>query len=250
MISLNSIKYGNNLFDAFNTLKYNYDFNKEHPNYFHPCGLICFVGPQGSGKTLSAVNYVRNLIKYYPKVKVVSNLDLTFLEDDDELYAYFIDADDFFKHKNGEEGVIFLIDEIQLYFNSLQSKNINIDVINFISQQRKQRVHIVATSQVFGRMAKPLREQFDAVILCKKYFNCIERLMLIDRDSMDDDASTGTNIQAKVKRNFWCFHKPNMYEWYDTYKVINEHEKDFAYGEEREDDVYGLRYSTNSKPSK
>ena len=68
------------------------------------------------------------------------------------------------KYKNGEKGVIYFIDEIQLYFNSLQSKNINMDVMTQISQQRKQRIHIIATSQVFGRMAKPLREQFSSVI--------------------------------------------------------------------------------------
>ena len=240
MISTNSLKYGNNIFDAFQTLYSNYKFHKEHPDYFDPCGLICFVGPQGSGKTLTAVNYVRNLLQHYPKAMVVSNLDLTFLEDDDELYKHFVDADDFFKHSNGEKGIIFLIDEIQLYFNSLQSKNINIDVINFISQQRKQRVHIVATSQVFGRMAKPLREQFDCVVLCKKYLNCIERLMIIDRDTIDSETSTGTDLNAKVKRNFWCFHKPSMYDWYDTYKVINDHKKDFKYGEQKEDGVYGI----------
>ncbi len=67
----------------------------------------------------------------------------------------FCDNDDFKRYSNGEFGVIFLVDEIQLYMNSLESKNINIEVITQISQQRKQRKHIIATSQVFGRMAKP-----------------------------------------------------------------------------------------------
>ena len=51
-------------------------------------------------------------------------------------------------------------------------KNINPEVMTQISQQRKQRKHIVCTSQVFGRMAKPLREQFSAVVKCQKYFVC------------------------------------------------------------------------------
>ena len=49
-------------------------FNKEHPDYFLPDGLVVFTGPQGSGKTLSAVNYVEKLINMYPKAKIVSNL--------------------------------------------------------------------------------------------------------------------------------------------------------------------------------
>lgn len=79
-------------------------------------------------------------------------------------------GDDLAKYSNGEFGVIYLIDEIQLYFNSLKSKNINPEVMVQISQQRKQRKHIVATSQVFGRMAKPLREQFSSVLVCKIFW--------------------------------------------------------------------------------
>ncbi len=242
MISLDSCKYKNSLLDGLRTIKYNWDFNRNNPDYFHPCGLVAFVGPQGSGKSLSAVNYVQNLLERYPKALIVSNLELKFLPKNYKNYREFKNADDFFKYKNGEYGIIFLIDEIQLYFNSLDSKNINIEVINFISQQRKQRVHIVATSQVFGRMAKPLREQFDTVIVCKKYFNFIERLMIIDRDSIDDDTSTGTNLNARVKKSIWNFYSPKMFELYDTYKVINDNK--FKYGEEV--DIYGLRHTSNS----
>ena len=45
----------------------------------------------------------------------------------------FCDNDDFKRYSNGEFGVIFLVDEIQLYMNSLESKNINIEVITQIS---------------------------------------------------------------------------------------------------------------------
>lgn len=230
MISFQALAYQNNVLSIFKTLEWRYQFNLEHPNYFHPDGLIVFVGPQGSGKTLSAVNYVRNLIEKYPKALIVTNLELMFLPKNYKNLREFRNADDFFKYKNGEEGIIYLIDEIQLYFNSLQSKNINLEVINYISQQRKQRVHIVGTSQVFGRMAKPLREQFDTVILCKKFFNCIEKMMIIDRDSIDDENSTSTNLNAKVKRSKWGIYSPEMFDTYDTYKVIDG--QNFAYGEE------------------
>lgn len=243
MISLESLKYKNNVIDLVKCLEYKKEFAKEHPDYFNPCGLILFVGPQGSGKTLSAVNYVRNLLLRYPKAMIISNLDLNFLAKDDELYHEFHNADDFFKYKNGENGIIYLIDEIQLYFNSLQSKNLNIDVINYISQQRKQRVHIVCTSQVFGRMSKPLREQFDSVVLCKNYFGLLTKEMLIDRDSIDSEESTGTNLNAKVKKTMWNIMSPQMWSWYDTYKVIEGSK--FNYGEERID-IDGLRYSNNN----
>lgn len=94
------------------------------------------------------------------------------------------------------------------------------DVMTQISQQRKQRIHIVATSQVFGRMAKPLREQFSSVILCQCYLGILQKNSMIDRDSMDGEESTGTNISGKVIKNFWYIRNPKMFKRYDTYAVI------------------------------
>jgi len=226
------------LFNIFRQMKYTRNFYKEHPTYFRPDGLIVFCGPQGSGKTLSAVNYVYNLLKMYPKCLIVTNLELTDFPFDDKRVFLFKEAKDLTRYKNGMEGVIFLIDEIQLYFNSLDSKNINIDVMTQISQQRKQRIHIVATSQVFGRMAKQLREQFDVVIYCqKRFFGYLQKNSLIDRDSIDGEASTGTNISGKVIKNFLYFKNPLSFERYDTYKVIEN--KNLAI-ERKENDIYGV----------
>lgn len=145
----------------------------------------------------------------------------------------FNNNDDFERYSNGQQGVIFLVDEIQLYLNSLQSKNINLDVITQISQQRKQRKHIVCTSQVFGRMAKPLREQFSTVILCKNYLGCIQYNQEIDRDSMEGEESTSTNIKGKVKKKYIYIHTPDYYKRYDTYYVIEKGK--FVAGEEQKD---------------
>lgn len=230
--------------NIFKQISFNHKFFKEHPTYFRPDGLIIFCGPQGSGKTLSAVNYVYNLLKMYPKCKIVTNLELTDYPFDGVRIFYFKEARDLTRYKNGLEGVIFLIDEIQLYFNSLKdSKNIDIDVMTQIAQQRKQRIHIVATSQVFGRMAKPLREQFDVVIYCqKKFFGYLQKNSLINRDSIDSEESTGTNLKGKVVKNFFYFKNPISFKRYDTYKVIEN--KNISV-ERKENNIYG-RLSNNS----
>ena len=220
MISIEAMKESLNPLNLIKKIKYDINFYRANPTYFKPDGLVVFVGGQGTGKTLSAVNYVYNLLKFYPKAKIVTNIDLLDYPIDNERVFRFTCANDLMEHKNDKEGVIFLIDEIQLYFNSLGSKNINMDVMTQISQQRKQRIHIVATSQVFGRMAKPLREQFSCVILCKSYFNFIQKNQLIDRDSIDGEESTGTNITGKVIKTFWFFRSPKMFTRYDTYAVI------------------------------
>lgn len=220
----------------FDLLKYNRNFRKNNPTYFHPDGLLVFVGPQGSGKSLSAVNYVYNLLAIYPKALLVTNIDLRDYPVDNTRVFRFNDATDLKRYKNGKEGVIFLIDEIHLYFNSLNSNKINMDVMTQIAQQRKQRIHIVATSQVFGRMAKPLREQFTSVVLCKGYFNFIQKNSLIDRDSIDGEESTGTNITAKVVRNYWWFRTPKMFDRYDTYAVIEN--KNLSASLDESQDIY------------
>lgn len=200
---------------------YTIKFKKEHPNYFYADGLTIFVGAQGSGKTLSAVQYVQKLLKKYPLAILVTNIELTNYPFDNKRIYPFNNAEDLKRYSNGEYGVIYLIDEIQLYFNSLESKNINPEVMVQFAQQRKQRKHIVCTSQVFGRMAKPLREQFSSVILCHNYFKIFQLNKLIDRDSLEEDNSTDTNIQGKVKKRFFWIHTPKYYNSYNTYYVID-----------------------------
>ena len=272
--------------NIYNQIKYMRNFYKSHPTYFRPDGLIIFEGPQGSGKSLSAVNYVYNLMQIYPRCKLVTNLELRDysiinfedfyeefklrkkiseeLEEKEEsvdleklkekaYQAYlkenrvfpFLEAKDLTRYKNNLEGVIFLIDEIQLYFNSLGSKNIDIDVMTQISQQRKQRLHIVATSQVFGRMAKPLREQFDVVIHCeKKFFGFMQKNSMIDRSSISTESSTDTNLKGSVKKVYRYFKNPKSFDRYDTYKVIENKNIQI---ERKENDIYGnSRLSNNS----
>lgn len=197
------------------TIKYKRDFRKQNPDFFDPSGILVFCGPQGAGKTLSAVQYVRKLAEKYPKMILVTNVEIKGLSI--AVYPYTGIAD-FSKYSNGFEGVVFLIDEIHIEFNSLESKNIDPSVMTEIAQQRKQRKHIVGTSQVFGRIAKPFREQFKYVVLCRCLWGVLQYNTLIDgeRALVDDDG----HLEAEtVKRYFW-WHKPELYDSYNTYAKI------------------------------
>lgn len=254
-----SLKGSHKLGDLWHTLSYRVNFRKNNPTYFDADGLIVFVGSQGSGKTLSAVQYTIKLLKAYPKSKLCTNLmlkDYPIVTFNDWLKVHypkivyqslnagklseqikkelfeeykalnrvfpFNDNDDLTRYENLDEGIIFLIDEIQLYMNSLESKNINMAVMTEISQQRKQRKHIVATSQVFGRLAKPLREQFSNVVQCKCILNLIQFNQLIDKDSIEDSADD-MKLKGKVLHNYIWFHSPNLYDQYDTYYKVQKH---------------------------
>ena len=205
--------------------KYKAAFRCEHPDFFDPCGTLIFCGAQGYGKTLSAVSYVSKIANMYPKSILVTNVSI-----DPSMFPTGYDVreytglDDLKNIENGEKGVIYFIDELHLELNSLESKNIDVEIMVEISQQRKQRKHIVGTSQIYGRMAKPLREQIRDVVLCKCYFNCIQVNKWIDAfESTEKDGK----LQACVKKMFIWFHDPALYSAYDTYQKMKRYKQEW-----------------------
>lgn len=212
-----------NPLDFFRVRRYNKRFYREHPTYFRPDGLIVFCGAQGTGKTLSAVQYVKKLSWSYPKVKICTNVKIEGLNPVCEVFEYE-GIESLTNIDNGYEGVIFLIDEIHLEFNSLESKNIPIEVFIEISQQRKQRKHIVGTSQQFLRLAKPLREQVKNLVLCQNFFGFIQYNRLIDGANIKEKDG---HIQLDIKKKSIWFHTPDLYNSYDTYAKMKRYRKEW-----------------------
>lgn len=204
-------------------VKHNQVFYAEHPEYFRPEGLLVFCGAQGSGKTLSAVQYVKKLCLEYPNAILCSNVQINGLPETIRVVEY--DGLDCLKNlENGYAGVIYLIDEIHLEFNSLESKNIDIEVMIEVSQQRKQRKHIVGTTQVYGRLAKPFREQIKNAVLCNCICRCFQINTLIDGSkSYEKD---GHLVTDTVKRFYW-FHSPALYDSYDTYAKMKRYKNEW-----------------------
>lgn len=209
---------------AYRALRYKADFRRQHPEYFDPEGLLVFCGPQGSGKTLSAVQYCRKVLKEYPACKFVTNVKIEGLPASTEVIQYdgLASLSDI---SNGYAGVLYLIDEIHLEWNSLESKNMSIEEMTEFAQQRKQRKHIVGTSQVFMRLAKPLREQIKRVILCKNYFGLIQHNTEIDGTTAKEE---GGKMVASVSGNYWWVHSPDLYGCYDTYAKMHRYKKEWG----------------------
>ena len=178
-------------------------------------GINIFTGPQGSGKTLSLVHYLKKILKDYPKAIVVTNIEFNFPVKNKVIkYSGFDD----FKIENGIFGVIYVLDEIHLILNSLESKGVPLSVIVELSQQRKQRKLILGSSQVYSRMAKPLREQIRNVIICKNYFGLLQFNYLIDAfNTVEKD---GQLKVSKLKTSLF-FHSKEDYLAYDTYKKMD-----------------------------
>lgn len=190
---------------------------RDHPDWLELNGIICFCGEQGSGKTLSAVQYLRNICLRYPKAKVISNIDL-YIEDIKNDIYFYEGLDQMVKANNGEHGIIFFIDEMHLEFNSLESKGMDIRTFELVSQQRKARKHIIGTSQVFGRLAKPFREQFKYAVLCSKHFNYLHRQEIFRAVNVPYEDDIKVELRSQGVR--WYIPSLEMYDMYDTSEII------------------------------
>ena len=199
-----------NPFNAVKTIHHNILFARNNPDYFYPAGIWVFCGPQGSGKTLSAVQCLKKMCAEYPKAIVCSNLDIKGIEN---TVIPFTDYEQLKTLDNGIEGIIFFLDELHILWNSLESKDIPISEMACFCQMRKNRRVIIGTSQVYSRIAKPIREQLQYAIDCRNFFGLLQYNRILDPSECIEKSG---NIEAKqIGAKFW-FHTPDLYHSYDT----------------------------------
>lgn len=202
---------------VIDTLQYKMLFAQNNPDYFYPAGIWVYVGPQGQGKTLSMVQTLKQMIEYYPKAKVVSNLDIHGVD-----YEPFTDYSQIENTKNGIYGVIFVIDELPTLWNSLESKNIPISEMACFCQMRKDRRVILGTAQVYNRIAKPIREQLQYIIDCHCMFGLLQKNVILDpANEIEKDGHIAADT---VCTRYW-FHRPELYDSYDTLFKIDRLER-------------------------
>lgn len=196
--------------NAFKTIKHNILFARNNPDYFYPAGIWVFCGSQGSGKTLSAVQCLKKMCKEYPKAKVCTNLAVKGIENET---IPFTDYEQLKTLDNGIEGIIFFLDELHILWNSLESKDIPVSEMACFCQMRKNRRVIIGTSQVYSRIAKPIREQLQYAIDCRNYFGLLQVNKILDPS---ESIEKNGNIEAKLIGTKVWFHHPDLYHSYDT----------------------------------
>ncbi len=202
--------------NIFKTLAYKIRFARDNPDYFYPSGIWVFTGPQGSGKTLSAVQCLKQMCAEYPKAKVVTNMEIKGI--DNEIIP-FEDYSQLSEMSNGIKGIIFFLDEIHVLWNSLESKEIPISEMACFCQMRKDRRVIIATSQVYSRIAKPIREQLQYLIDCRCIFDMIQYNTIADPTKGEE--KNGVLELYSIDKKLW-FHNPELYNSYDTLFKVNK----------------------------
>ena len=177
--------------NAYRTVKHNILFARDNPDYFYPAGIWVFCGPQGSGKTLSAIQCLKKVCKEYPKAIVCSNLEIRGIENKVIPFVSYVQLRNL---SNGIEGIIFFLDELHILWNSLESKDIPISEMACFCQMRKDRRVIIGTSQVYSRIAKPIREQLQYAVDCRNYFKLLQVNEILDPSECIEKNG---NIEAK-----------------------------------------------------
>lgn len=230
-----------NLFDYPSHLAYLHKINKGKMPYH---GVHCFCGKQGSGKTLSAVRMINNILVDYPDTYVVSNVWLNF-DLVNVIPENYIKLERYYQlFDNYDKPTIFLIDEAHLLFNSLESRNADVNMFTVISQQRKLQKIFVLTSQVFKRLQPVMREQVEYLINCRTFFNFFTFLQ-----AYSDFEKVGDEQIGKHMFNSYFTHKKDIhYKMYDTKQVL-DYSKDSIFWNTREMDIKkeGFEYGFNKR---
>ena len=192
------------------------DLFHRDPDQFNEHGLHMFCGEQGSGKTTAVVAKLLELQKRYPKSKVRTNMNYV------GEVAPISHWKELVHNDNGIYGQIEVLDEIQTWFSSLQSKDFPPEMITEISQQRKQRKMIIGTAQVFSRIAKPIREQTTLVYLPVTILGCLTFVRVSKPKFWDDENQTF----KRYIRHYFFVHTKEVRNAFDTYLKIEKYKAD------------------------
>ena len=189
------------------------DLYNRDPDFFKPYGVHMIAGEQGSGKTVTVAYLLLKYQDMYPKLKVKTNFNYRYQDGEINHWKALVNSN------NGTLGEIDVIDEIQNWFSSLQSKDFPPEMLSEVTQQRKQRKMIMGTAQVFGRVAKPLREQVFLLYEPITLFRC---LTIVKVSKPVISATDGLADKKKFKGLFFFVHNKRIRECYDTYRKVEK----------------------------
>lgn len=173
-------------------------------------GFHLIVGEQGSGKTITCCYLLKKYKHDFPYLRIRTNMN--YIAEDLPIKSWR----DLVFSNNGVYGEIDVLDEVQNWFNSLQSKDFPPEMLQEISQQRKQRKMIIGTSQVWNRVAKPIREQVKLVYKPFTIGGCLT-ICPIFKPVINDDGQADKMLFRKC---FFFVHTKDIRNSYDTYKKI------------------------------
>lgn len=183
---------------------------------FPYAGMWIFSGQQGSGKTLLLMHLVKQIIEEYPKAIIISNISIFGVP-----CIPFQGVEDFEKYNNGKDGIIYIIDEIHILFNALESKNMPLSTMQVWAQNRKNRRLILGTSQRFNRVAKGVREQTTWNYECHRpLLGFIYSYKVMDGANYDDNGKYIVEDEGDQPRRHFYIPNVSVMRMYNTLEVV------------------------------
>jgi len=164
-------------------------FPEKNKDEFPLFGLNVFCGRQGSGKTYLMMYSLFRIKRKYPLVKIYTNVALQGLDyvpfrTKKQLEGLLQTIND------GKTGSIIVVDELQAYFNALESADVAPAVAGAIAQLRKRHILLLGTSQLFGRFSKVFREQCYRVVACRTWLGRITFGSMYEGETLSIDSDT------------------------------------------------------------
>lgn len=124
------------------------------PSFFHKgfkpnrgiFGVYCYCGKQGSGKTLSCVEFINKNknMRIYSNLKSIKNIN----------YKYINGLKELLELRKEHDCIIFF-DEI--FTEITKNDKLSKDVLDFLCQMRKRRILFITTAQEWGELPLTLR---------------------------------------------------------------------------------------------
>ena len=183
---------------------------------FPYAGMWIFSGQQGSGKTLLMMHLVKQIHEQYPDALIVSNISIYGIPS-----IPYQGIGDFEKYKNGSKGIIYVIDEIHILFNALESAKMPLSTMQVWAQNRKNRRLILGTSQRFNRVAKGVREQTTWNYECHRpILSLIYSYRVMDGANYDDNGHYIINDESDQPKRHFYIPKVSVMRMYNTLEVV------------------------------
>lgn len=183
---------------------------------FPYAGMWLFTGAQGSGKTLLLMHMVKQIHEEYPDALIVSNISIFGIP-----CIPYQGIEDFEKYQNGSKGVIFVIDEIHILFNALESAKMPVSTMQVWAQNRKNRRLILGTTQRFTRAAKGVREQTTWHYECRRpLLWVLYRYRVLDGAKYNDEGKYELDEDEKMPGFAIYVPKLSVMTMYNTLEVV------------------------------
>lgn len=178
--------------------------------------FLVFVVNSGSGKTLGVVETLEKIRARYPECIIATNIN--YIHEDVKLTSWL----QLLTLRNGKKGVVFVIDEIQN--NGLDWTKFPETLLSVITMQRKQKIKIYCTSQVYKSVVIQIRRQCFEVIECKTFFKRWTKHKCYDAEEYNTIIDVATPEKRMKMRKKWknSYIQSNyLRSLYDTNQVVD-----------------------------